>query len=113
MFNGEISEEKQVDLGVPQGSKLAALLFLIYINDIKLCLLFMKIVLFADETLLYYCGKDINEINQKINENMERLNNWLSINKLKLNIEKTKYMVINNRNEDQLINIKINVDIDS
>lgn len=107
-FNGAVSEDKQVHLGVPQGSKLAALLFLIYINDMKDCLLYLSLVLFADDTLLYYCGKDINEINQRINEDMERLHKWLYSNKLKLNIGKTKFMVINGRNVDQQISVSIN-----
>jgi len=107
-FNGAISEDKQVELGVPQGSKLAALLFLIYINDIKGCLQHLTPILFADDTLLYYYGKDINEINQRINEDMERLKSWLCNNKLKLNVEKTKYMVINGQKVDQPINININ-----
>lgn len=110
-FNGEVSDEKQIDLGVPQGSKLAALLFLIYINNISGCLMFMQLILFADDTLLYYCGKDINEINGKINEDMERLNIWLCTNKLKLNIDKTQYMVMNNGDSDQQFNIEINGEV--
>lgn len=76
-INGVISEKASCDIVLPQGSKLAAILFSLYINDIKLCLMFMSIVLFADDTLVYYSGKDINEINRNVNEDLERLNRWV------------------------------------
>lgn len=107
-FNGEVSGELEVDIGVPQGSKLAALLFIIYMNDVKECLLFLTLILFADDTLVYYCGDDISEMNQRINEDLARLNNWLCTNKLMLNTAKTKFMVLSNGKVDQPINISIN-----
>ncbi|KAG4080199.1 hypothetical protein HA402_008270 [Bradysia odoriphaga] len=65
-FGGAKSSETEVTIGLPQGSKLAAILFLLYINDIKSCLLHVMIMLFAD---VYYSGEDIKEIESKENSN--------------------------------------------
>lgn len=73
-FGGVVSSEVEVDIGLPQGSKLAAILFLLYINDIKTCLLHLMVILFADDTLVYYSGDNIKEIEGKVNEDLERLN---------------------------------------
>lgn len=70
-FNDATSERIGIDIGVPQGSKLAATLFSLYINDIKSCLIHMLIALFADDTLIYYSGNDIDEIMIKVNEDLE------------------------------------------
>ena len=105
-FGGVVSTEADVDIGLPQGSKLAAILFILYINDIKECLQFLKLILFADDTLVYYSGSDIKEIEKKVNEDLERLSKWLNVNKLKLNVKKTKYMVISKSEKDEM---KINL----
>lgn len=108
-FGGVSSTEAEVTVGLPQGSKLAAILFLLYVNDIKSCLKHLMLLLFADDTLVYYSGDNINEIESKVNEDLERINKWLNVNKLKLNVQKTKYMVITKNYQDKFdMNIKIN-----
>lgn len=108
-FGDVVSSEAEVDIGLPQGSKLAGTLFLLYINDIKSCLLHLMPILFADDTLVYYSGENIKEIEDKVNEDLERLNKWLSVNKLKLNTSKTKYMVISKSEKDEFnMDIRMN-----
>jgi retron-type reverse transcriptase len=60
-INGEYSSTKSNDLGIPQGSVLAALLFIIYINDLKKICKKVKINFFADDTLLYVATKNLKE----------------------------------------------------
>lgn len=98
------------DLGVPQGSKLASDLFLLYINDIKRCLKHCNIKLFADDTLLYIAEEDVNVAMEKINSDLENIYNWLCENQLKLNINKTKCMVISSFGSFEHIEIKIGSD---
>lgn len=108
-FGGVASSEAEVEIGLPQGSKLAAILFLLYINDIKSCLSHLMAVFFADDTLVYYSGDNMEEIVSKVKEDLERLNKWLNVNKLKLNLPKTKYMIITKSEENYYnVDIKIN-----
>lgn len=106
-FGGVTSLPLPNDLGVPQGSKLAADLFLLYINDIKRSLKHCKIKLFADDTLLYVAEEDINTALEKINYDLENVYNWMCANQLKLNISKTKGMVICNYGNFDHLEIKI------
>ena len=96
-FNNSVSERMEVKLGVPQGSVLAPLLFLMYTNDIECILRHSKVKLFADDTLLYISGKSLEEIIPKLNEDLENLYRWLNNRKLKANGSKTKYMIIRTR----------------
>lgn len=92
--NGQYSSHVSNDLGVPQGSVLGAILFILYINDIPHCLKDSLINLFADDTLIYSHGCNFDIMRQKLNEDLERINNWLRINKL--NVNKTKCLLIGN-----------------
>lgn len=104
-----MSDETGNYLGVPQGSILGAFLFIIYINDIQSVIQNCSINLFADDTLIYICGTDINELIKKVNSDLVNIFNYLCLNKLKLNMEKTKTMVIGKKFNSSLIdNIKIN-----
>lgn len=107
----EISMSKRNNIGVPQGSILGAFLFILYINDVHTVLENCCVNMFADDTLIYLCGENIDEMIVKVNSDLNRLFKWLCQNKLKLNIEKTKYMIIGNVKEQVKSDIKINNEI--
>ena len=94
MVNGLISSEQLITCGVPQGSILGPLLFLIYINDLPHCLNKTKARLFADDTNLTATGDPICDIETTVNSDLENLRIWLNANKLSLNVAKTEFIVI-------------------
>ena len=88
-----VSDSKTLKCGVPQGSILGPLLFLIYINDLpSVSTLFMPI-LFADDTNLFCTGQNLDDLVQKINIEMEKIYSWVKSNKLSLNVDKTNFML--------------------
>lgn len=95
-----------MDIGLPQGSVLAPILFILYINDIVKNIKFGKIKLFADDALLYVTDESLEQAKEKMNMELNDLYKWLCMNKLKLNIDKTKAMIIGSKQED--IEIMIN-----
>ena len=106
-INNIKSTPKPVTVGVPQGSILGPLLFLIFINDLPQCLKHCKSILYADDTLLYYSTKTENELQDKINEDLNSLSQWLNNNLLTLNYEKTKFMIFYNKNQSTNVDIAI------
>ena len=98
--------------GVPQGSNLGPLLFLIYINDLPNCLSTASPRMFADDTSVSLAASTLHELENALNQALQNLNIWLKVNKLSLNIAKTEYMIIGSRqrlnvNVDGSININI------
>lgn len=93
-INNEKSDEIVNDFGVPQGSILGPLLFIIYINDMHEVASNVSINLFADDTLVYFSGTNVKDVVNKLNNDLLKITEWLKCNKLKLNADKTKAMVI-------------------
>ena len=96
-YNGVSSTTKNIRCGVPQGSILGPLLFLIYINDLYSACKDTTAILFADDTNLFKSGKDINSMERDINDELRNISVWLKNNKLFLNVDKTYYMILSRK----------------
>lgn len=101
-YNGCMSPESPIDLGVPQGSVLGPLLFILYINDVKRVLRRAEVNLFADDTVLFIVANSFDEAFSEMNSELHSFSEWLKWKKLKLNVAKTKCMVVTNRLQDNL-----------
>lgn len=111
--NGNVSPKVMNNLGVPQGSVLGPLLFIIFINDVGRILKHSNVKLFADDTLISISGNDYNDCVNRLNEDLILFYDWLCDNKLKLNVNKTKCMVIGSKtNCDNFLNSNLKVVID-
>ena len=85
--------------GVPQGSVLGPLLYSLYVLNLKLANLDARYFTFADDTVLLYTGTDEITLNHRVNNDLGAYLEWLFSNKLKINIEKTKYIVFKQKNK--------------
>ena len=95
--NDHISSKKNSVTGVPQGSVLGPLLFLIYINDIYLCSNKLGFYLFADDTNLLYADKDLKSLETTVNAELKNVCNWLNANKLTINAKKSNFVIFRPR----------------
>ena len=88
-----ISEKAPTDCGVPQGSVLGPLLFLSYINDITNCSDKFKFSLFADDTSILYSRINLKSLELEVNVGLNKLCEWLTVNKLTVNAKKSNYVI--------------------
>ena len=93
LYNNTQSSKQYITCGVPQGSVLGPLLFLIYINDIPNCLKYSKSIVFADDTTIFASCKNMNTLYNNMNDDLSNLINWFKANMLSLNIAKTNYLL--------------------
>ena len=92
-INCIFSDSKEVTCGVPQGSIIGPLLFILYINDLPDIITNCQISLYADDTALYFSAQNPDDIRTTLTNEMEVVSQWFRINKLTLNTKKTKVMV--------------------
>ena len=97
-FNNE-SDIKNINYGVPQGSVLGPILFILFMNDLHLFSNKCSVILFADDTNIIFKNKNINNLNSLVTNELIKLKNWLIMNKLTINIEKSCYIIIDNINK--------------
>ena len=92
-LNNHSSTNLPITCGVPQGSILGPLLFLLYVNDLCQVSHILKCILFADDTALFHNDTNACRLINKMNTELQTIANWLSANKLTLNVKKTNYII--------------------
>ena len=97
-LNGNKSSFRPVTCGIPQGSCLGPLLFILYLNDFETCLKFSKANLYANDTKISLSSNEIGDVIQNFQAELENISEWMRINELSIHPEITEFMAI-----DQLL----------
>jgi len=103
------SDIKQLNHGVPQGSVLGPLLFLLYINDLQNSSSVFEFHLFADDSNLFCKNKKLQELESTINNQLIFVNSWLCANKLSLNVDKSSFVIFHPPQKKMNYNLNINI----
>ena len=109
-YNNVQSETKPISHGVPQGSILGPLLFIIYLNDFSRASDILFSILFADDTTVLIEGSSYNNITTILNKELIKIDTWLQANKLTVNTKKTHYMIFHRARLKPTINVFIRQD---
>ena len=96
-YDGKLSSSLEVECGVPQGSILGPLCFIFYINDLPECVTDCNINMYADDTIIYFAAKSKTEIEITLQNDLNRVSDWMKENRLIVNHTKTKTMLIGSR----------------
>ena len=107
-YKGFTSGSQDVTCGVPQGSVLGPLLFLLYINDLSSVCQQGKFLLFADDTAVLYSTPNISDLQSIISMSFPRITEWLHANRLSLSVSKTYYQVYSNQSTSSNLVISFN-----
>ena len=111
IFNKTESEYKEISCGVPQGSILGPLLFILYINDIEHVSYIIKPILFADDTSLFHSHTCFNTLIQEVNSQLHKFSTWFNTNKLSLNTKKSNFIIFTlNGKKYNISEAEINID---
>ena len=104
--NGVDSSIGDINIGVPQGSCLGLLLFLVYINDLPQSVQRSTVSMYADDTSLCYQALDTTRLNEAMNSDLLLVEQWLRGNKLSLNVKKTHSMLISSKQKCKILKNK-------
>ena len=88
--------EKEVSCGVPQGSILGPLLFIIYVNDFYRSSQILTFILFSDDSNIFFSHQDPHQLVQIVNTELNNVAKWIRANRLSLNLDKTNFMLFSN-----------------
>ena len=112
LYNNVQSQTLDITCGVPQGSVLGPLLFLIYVNDIANCLTHSKLISFADDTTVFLSSKCINDLYKNMNSDLDDLTNWFKANRLALNVNKSNCMLFQPNGNQNTLGNTLNIGVD-
>ncbi len=98
-----LSDLKAINHGVPQGSILGPLLFLIYINDLCTVIELCGTSMYADDTAVFYFGDNADDVRLSLQHDMQSIAYWMYQNRLSLNVKKTKMMLTGSRQKLQIV----------
>ena len=106
-YNNKSTSFKDITCGVPQGSILGPLLFLIYVNDLPNVSNMLDPIMFADDTNLFFSSSNIKTLFATVNHELEKISLWFIANRLSLNVEKTKYTLFHKKSVRDNIPLKL------
>ena len=98
-YNNVTSSQLITQCGVPQGSILGPLLFILYINDLSNASRIVEPLIFADDTSICYSHSDPVVLASVLNEALQSISSWMRANKLSVNIDKTDYVIFHSRHK--------------
>ena len=96
-WDGANSSRDILKCGIPQGSCLGPLLFLLYVNDFENCLEYMTPNMYADDICATITSDNLNDLITDLKNELENISNWMRTNKLSLNASKSEFMVVGHR----------------
>ena len=106
-YNGYNSSSLDIACGVPQGSILGPLLFLVYIND--LCNVVLELILFADDTNIFYSHTDASYLMEVVNLELKKITCWFYTNKLSIDVKKSNFIIFRPRQNRQRFDLAFNI----
>lgn len=109
IINNYESSAQNIRYGIPQGSILGPLLFLLYINDLPLYVDHSMSDLYADDTTIHFSSNSISDINIKLNEDMEKVQGWCTSNDMVINTMKSKSMIMGSSRKIQYLESNFNI----
>ena len=98
--NNKYSDIKYVNIGVPQGSVLGPVLFLIYVNDINNYLGSVTCNMYADDVIIYCAAPDMHKLHTQLQQSVVKINEWYDKNCLKVNVSKSNIMIVTTRQKE-------------
>jgi hypothetical protein len=105
--NNTLSDLRNINIGVPQGTILGPILFLLYVNDLSNAVISSNINVFADDVVIYSSSNCMTELQVNLQCTLDAVYEWYSSNKLTLSIEKCNIMVINSNPSQQINDFKL------
>ena len=109
-FGKEISHPCLITSGVPQGSILGPLLFVLFVNDLPIVLERCQILMYADDTVMYFTASNAQEISSVLTGELAKVNDWLVDNSLFIHQGKTECVLFGTGSRLATANLSVNID---